>query len=83
MRTATVAEAQTDLPRLIAEAHGQVIALVDDGGNLAGFLSGMGEEEVDDLLIRTPDFQAMIERSRRSLAEGQQCSATPPLPPNP
>ena len=75
MKTATLAEAREHLPELVAGARGQVVGLTDDAGNLVGLLSGVGEDEVDDLLAETPGFQAMIERSRASLAGGRAVPA--------
>ncbi len=75
MKTATLAEAQRHLPDLIAEASGRVIGLTDEAGNLVGLLSGVGTEEIDDLLVETTGFQAMIARSRNSLRGGPSVSA--------
>lgn len=67
MRTTTISEAQQFLPQLIAEAGTEAILLTDEDGNVVGVLAGVGEDDLDDLLVQTPAFQTLIARSRASL----------------
>lgn len=75
MRLKTIREAQTELPDLVHQAREETIGLTDDDGNLVGLLAGIDEDEVDDLLVETPGFKAMIARSRASLARGKAIPA--------
>ncbi|MGH9840504.1 MAG: hypothetical protein ACREEM_17130 [Blastocatellia bacterium] len=67
MMTTTISEAQKNLPHLIIHARTQLIWLTDEDGNVVGALAGVGEDGLDDILTRTPAFQALIEGSRASL----------------
>jgi hypothetical protein len=67
MKLTSVREAQANLPELVLQAREEAIGLTDDAGNLVGVLAGVDEDDVDELLVGTRAFQAMIERSRRSL----------------
>lgn len=75
MKTATLSEAQRRLPELIVVARKEAIGLTDESGNLIGLLAGVSEENVDELLTRTPGFMTMIERSRASLLSAHPISA--------
>ncbi|MGH9831373.1 MAG: hypothetical protein ACREBD_12705 [Blastocatellia bacterium] len=67
MRMATISEAQQFLPQLITEAITEAIWLTDEDGNVVGVLAGLAEDDLDDLLVQTPEFRALIARSRASL----------------
>ncbi len=67
MKIATVDEAQRRLPELLREAREDTIGLTDADGNLVGLLAGLDEDSIDDLLVQTPGFKAMIARSVESL----------------
>lgn len=67
MKMTSLREAQANLPELVLEAREEAIGLTDDAGNLVGVLAGVDEGDVDELLVGTRAFQAMIERSRLSL----------------
>jgi hypothetical protein len=71
MKTATLTEAQQRLPELVRQAQHETIGLTDEHGNLVGFLSGVNDDDIDDLLVQTPGFKAMIERSKASLETGE------------
>jgi len=47
----------------------------DEEDSLVDRLAGVNDENVDDVLARTPGFQAMIARSRKSLQEEPTVSA--------
>ena len=70
MKKATLAEAQKRLPELVRQAQEETIGLTDEQGNLVGLLSGVSADELDDLIVQTPGFKAMIERSKASLDQG-------------
>jgi hypothetical protein len=67
MEIATVEEAQRRLPELLREAREDTIGLTDADGNLVGLLAGLDEDSIDDFLVQTPGFKAMIARSVESL----------------
>jgi hypothetical protein len=46
-----------------------------DAGTLSGLLAGVSEENLDDLLVRTPGFMRVVERSRASLRSAPPMSA--------
>jgi hypothetical protein len=52
-----------------------MIGLTDETGSIVGLLAGVNEDDVDDLLVQTPGFKAMIERSRMSLQTKPPVSA--------
>ena len=70
MRVTSLAKAQKQLPKLVKQARRETIGLTDKTGRLVGLLAGLGEDDLDDFLARTPAFQAMIARSRASLRKG-------------
>jgi len=70
----TISEAQKILPQLITEARTEAIWLTDEDGNVVGVLAGLGEDDLDDLLVQTPAFQALIARSRASLQSEEPVS---------
>jgi hypothetical protein len=74
MRTTTINEAQQFLPQLITEARTEAIWLTDENGNVVGVLAGVSEDDLDDLLVQTPAFQALIARSRASLQSEEAIS---------
>jgi hypothetical protein len=63
----TIAEAQKHLPDLIRQAQKEAIGLVDENGELVGLLSGISEDDLDDLIVQTRGFKEMIARSIASL----------------
>lgn len=67
MKLRTLDEAQRRLPELLREAREDTIGLTDSQGNLVGLLAGIDEDSVDDLLVQTPGFKAMIARSTESM----------------
>lgn len=75
MRIATVDEAQRRLPELLREAREETIGITDSEGNLVGLLAGLDENDIDDLLVQTPGFKAMIARSVESLRSDGAVSA--------
>jgi hypothetical protein len=68
-------EAQEKLDELVKEAREEAIGLTDEEGNVVGLLAGLGEDDVDRLLVQTEAFQTMIARSRASLQAGTPVSA--------
>lgn len=74
MKTTTISEAQQFLPQLITEARTEAIWLTDEDGNVVGVLAGVSEDDLDDLLVQTPAFQALIVRSRASLQSEEAVS---------
>jgi len=52
-----------------------MIGLTDDDGRLVGFLAGVTDDCVDDILVRTPGFREMIALSRASLQTEPPISA--------
>lgn len=74
MRLKTMREAQEDLPRLVEEARAGAIGLTDDAGRIVGLLTGISEDEEDELLIQTPEFQAIMARSNACLEQGATLS---------
>jgi hypothetical protein len=75
MRMKTLQEAQNNLPELVEEARADVIGLTNEEGHLVGLLTGLGEDDLDDLLVETPVFQAMLARARASIQAGKLVSA--------
>jgi hypothetical protein len=75
MMMTTISEAQKILPQLITEARTEAVWLMDEEGNVVGVLAGVGEDELDDLLVQTPAFQALIARSRAALQSEAAVSA--------
>ena len=75
MRMKTLREAQDRLPELVEEARAEVIGLTNDAGDLVGLLSGVTEDELDDLLVETPGFQSMLARARASIQAGRLVSS--------
>lgn len=75
MKRTTVADARERLPELLRQAQEEMIGLTDDNGRLVGFLSGVADDCVDDLLVRTPGFREMIALSRASLQTEPPISA--------
>jgi hypothetical protein len=75
MRLTTVKEAQENLPELVEQAKEETVGLTDDDGNLVGLISGVNDDEIDDLLVQTSAFRTMIARSRASLNSGHPVSA--------
>jgi len=75
MRMTTISEAQDRLPDLLKEAQAEPIGLLDESGALVGLVTGVCKETVDELLVETPGFRAMIARSRASLEAGSPVSA--------
>ena len=71
MKTTTVHEAQNQLSELLQQAQGELILLTDEEGHPVGLLTGIDEDDLDDLLVQTPGFQAMIARSRSSMESGE------------
>jgi hypothetical protein len=67
MRTKTLREAQDNLPELVEEARAEVIGLTNEAGHLVGLLTGLTDDDLDDLLVETPGFQAMLARARASI----------------
>jgi ribosomal protein L12E/L44/L45/RPP1/RPP2 len=75
MRMKTIREAQERLGELVKEARDEAIGLTDEEGNVVGLLAGLSEDDLDELLVQTEAFQAMIARSRASLQSGVPVSA--------
>jgi hypothetical protein len=75
MRMRTLREAQEKLDELVKEAREEAIGLTDEDGNVVGLLAGLGEDDVDQLLVQTEAFQTMIARSCASLQAGAPVSA--------
>jgi hypothetical protein len=67
----TLREAQNRLPELVDEARADVIGLMNEAGNLVGLLAGLTDDDLDDLLVETPAFQAMLARARASIQAGR------------
>ena len=67
----TMREAQEDLPRLVEEARAGAIGLTDEEGNIVGLLTGLTEDEMDELLVQTPEFQGMMARSQACIERGE------------
>ena len=75
MRMKTLREAQDRLPELVEEARADVVGLTNEAGHLVGLLAGLTEDDLDDLLVETPAFQAMLARARASIQAGRLVSA--------
>jgi ribosomal protein L12E/L44/L45/RPP1/RPP2 len=75
MKMTTLSEAQKYLPELVKQAQVEAIGLTDEEGTLIGLLAGVSEDDLDDLLVQTPGFRAMIAASRASLQSGEPVSA--------
>src|SRR5262245_59275811 len=75
MKKATVADARERLPELLRQAQEEMIGLTDEEGHLVGFLAGVTDDCLDDLLVRTPGFREMIARARASLQTESPISA--------
>jgi hypothetical protein len=75
MRMRTLQEAQNSLPELVEEARADVIGLTNEAGHLVGLLAGLTDDDLDDLLVETPAFQAMLARARASIQAGRLVSA--------
>ena len=71
MRMRTLQEAQNSLPELVEEARAGVMGLTNEAGNLVGLLAGLTDDDLDDLLVETPAFQAMLARARASIQAGR------------
>jgi hypothetical protein len=67
VKRTTIAEAQKHLPDLVRQAQNETIGLVDENGDLVGLLSGISEDDLDDIIVQTRGFKEMIERSKASL----------------
>jgi hypothetical protein len=52
-------------------AEERVVRLTDEAGNLVGLLAGLSDDDLDDLLVETPGFQAMMARARASIQAGR------------
>jgi hypothetical protein len=63
-------EAQENLPRLVEEARTGAIGLTDDEGKIVGLLTGLSDDDMDELLVQTPEFQAIMARSRACIESG-------------
>lgn len=74
MRMRTLQEAQNSLPELLEEARADVVGLTNEAGDLVGLLAGLTEDDLDDLLVETPGFQAMLARARASIQAGRLVS---------
>jgi hypothetical protein len=71
MRMKTLQEAQDSLPKLVEEARADVVGLTNEAGELVGLLAGVTDDDLDDLLVETPAFQAMLARARASIQAGR------------
>jgi hypothetical protein len=76
MQLITLREAQEHLPELVKQAEKESIGLTDEDGDLVGLLTGISDDDFDDLLVQTPAFQAMMARSRASLQSGAPIPAS-------
>ena len=68
--TMKLSEAQLHLPAVLKKARKAPVGLVDGHGRLIGVVAGVNEEDVDELLARTPAFRLLIARSKASLKKG-------------
>ena len=75
MRMRTLREAQSSLPELVEEARADVIGLTNEAGDLVGLLAGVTDDDLDELLVETPGFRAMLARARASIQAGRLVSA--------
>ena len=75
MRMKPLREAQNRLPELVEEARADVVGLTNEAGQLVGLLAGLTDDDLDDLLVETPAFQAMLARARASIQAGRIISA--------
>jgi hypothetical protein len=71
MQMRTLREAQDRLPELVEEARADVVGLTNEAGQLVGLLAGVTDDDLDDLLVETPAFQAMLARARASIQAGR------------
>ena len=71
MRMRTLREAQNRLPELVEEAREDVIGLTNQVGHPVGLLAGVTGDDLDDLVVETPGFQAMLARGRASIQAGR------------
>ena len=74
MKLMTVSDAQRCLPELVRQARKKTVGLTDEEGNLIGLLAGVSEDDIDDLLVQTPGFQALMAASRADLEAGRTVS---------
>ena len=74
MKLVTLSDAQKNLPKFVKQAKSQTIGLTDESGHVVGLLAGVDDEYIDDLLVQTPGFKRMMERSRASLKKGKPVS---------
>jgi ribosomal protein L12E/L44/L45/RPP1/RPP2 len=58
MKVKSIAEAQRNLVDLVKQAREEAIGLTDESGNLVALLAGLDEDDLDELLVQTPAFQA-------------------------
>lgn len=73
VRLIPATDAQRCLLDLLRDAEEDMIGLTDEEGDVIGIL--ITEEGLDEVLVRTPQFQEMMERSRASLETGEPISA--------
>ena len=61
---------------LVDEARANVIGLTNEAGDLVDLLAGVTDDDLDDLLVETSGFQAMLARARASIQAGRLVSAS-------
>jgi hypothetical protein len=67
MKLIAIEDAQNNLASLVRDAREEAIGLTDEAGNLVGILRGVHEDDLDELLVQTPEFRAMMARSLASI----------------
>ena len=74
MKTIPLTKAEKNLGKLVKQARLEAIALTDKGGHVVALLAGVGEDELDDLLVRTPAFKSMMAKSAAAVKHGKLIS---------
>ena len=76
MRIASVADVKARLSAYLEEAESQgPVVITRNGKAVAVLLAPVDDDDLEGLLIsRSPRFQALLERSRRSIKSGQGLS---------
>ena len=77
MSTASIADVQANLGFYLSKSQTEgPVVIVSDGKPIGVLLTPYDEDDAEQLsLARSPQFQAILERSRQSIAEGKGLSS--------